>query len=208
MLLRRKLRDPLGHGDAVQTLRDKGGDFLREPSEDGEASLDPDLPPAQTMRQGCRRQSVLGVQAGEDLQLFAERGLAGGVVAPQTFQFRLHPVPRLHDDPDRGRAAVPKRQEATDAVDQEDLAVLLDADQGRVAVDLSGWPRGAHQLQGDRREGDLAEPHRTSSPSWVLGRERTWKRGYWKATRFFRISPRRASSTASTEMWRSLAIRG
>lgn len=150
LLIGRQVGDPLGDGDAEETVGEDVDGLRGHPLQDPKPALDPDLLPSQDPGDGVRSQAIGPSDVGEDGELFSEGGLAGGVVAPQALELRLNLCPGLDDDPRLRLAPFPQVEVAPEAVDQDEAITLFDDHEGMVRIEVRCGCRVSGDLERDR----------------------------------------------------------
>ena len=164
-------RNGVDHRRAKETLGQDLIDLRGELLEDLCPQADPAGATLQTAGDGALGELLYLVEIGDDVELFAQRRSSPGIVPPQALELSPHPLPGLHDDPHLSATLRLRREEALEAVDEEEPPGLFE-DEKRVVVLQRGVNCvSAEELERDLAHGDLSH---TAHRSVASGSERTW----------------------------------
>jgi hypothetical protein len=151
---------------------------------------------------------LLGADIFKEVEFLSEGGAPGGVIEPEASKLGLGSRPGFLDDPRLLLSPGLQSEEPLEAVDEEELALVVDDDEGVVAIGVGGKRQRPKECGGDLGEGDFADAHGRPAGPFAVGRERTWKVGKRKATRSFFTSPAVAwmRSSSGSFRYREMAL--
>lgn len=142
--------------------------------EDLPAALDPACLSLQGPGDRGRRELLLPLQAGEDLELLPEGRAASGIVQLKPLEASRHATPGLHEDPCGLSVGRAEREVPLEAIDENEPARVFKHDQGMVGINCRHAGVTLEELKGDLPE--LHLPERAHSPG-RSGSESTWNVG-------------------------------
>lgn len=204
LLVGRKSSDSLSNGDREEAIGDERGGVGRKRLQDGEAFLHPGLLLPEATEYGMDGEFLLGAKIVEEIEFFSEGGVPGRVIEPEAVKLGLGARPGFLDDPRLLLSPGLQGEEPLEAIDEDELAAVLDNDEGVIAIGVGGHRLRRKEFSGDFGEGDFADvAHgRPAGCAFAREMERTWKVGKRKATMSFFTRPAVAWMRASTGSFR------
>jgi hypothetical protein len=204
LLIAGKSGEALGDGDREEAIGDEARGIRGKRLQDGKAFLHPGLLLPKAPEDGMDGKLLLRAEIDEDVEFLPEGGAPGRVIEPEAVKLRLRPGPCFLDDPRLLISPGLQGEEPLEAIDEEKSALVLDDDEGVIAIGIGGDRLGRDEFGRDGGEGDFADAHGCAPGiAFAGGRERTWKVGKRKATRPFLTRPAVARMTSSSGSFRS-----
>jgi hypothetical protein len=118
-----------------ETLRKDVVDFTLELLEDLQANTDPPTASVESTCDGLLAEPPRRVDVGDDRKLLLECRATPRIVLAQALQLRFEAIPPLHDDPGVRFLLSFEREEALEAVDENNALPVLECEQRLVAVE-------------------------------------------------------------------------
>ncbi len=155
LLLALKKREGVDDARAKEPLGEDLVDLRVELLEDLVAALGPARLSSQPPGDGSRGKLLLTLDGGEDLELLPERRAPPGIVAYEPLEPSLDPAPGLNDHPGRLSFRGKQGEVALESVHEDEVARVLQDDEGVVDVDGARAVVALEELERDLSQGHL-----------------------------------------------------